>query len=165
MSTDHNNLTQQLLTKIIPILNQVATAIRSTDHDEYRVNIKGESDTSYECFVVGGKVTDESLLDLVTDVVQSHMDNYSNFIPLSNLNLRFADDPPCDTRSCWYLNNRDQYKKYTGSYELRYRHQCIMICDKCKEDDLYHIEKTYQHLIQSISSAILDELRNSGYIG
>jgi len=164
MNTD-NNLIQQLVNQTVPILNQVAVAIRSTDHDEYRINIKDDTDESFECFVVDGKVTDESLSDLITDVVQRYMDSHWNFIPLSNLNLRFADDPLCDTRSCWYLSNRDRYKNYTGSYELIYRHQRLMICDKCKDDESYRIETPYQHLIQSISTTVSNMLRDQGYVG
>ena len=72
-----------------------------------------------ERYIINETITDESITDIVNDIVQRVSENSWQFNKRKSYDLKFGDDPPCDIRSCWYLKNREYYKYYTGSHVLK----------------------------------------------
>lgn len=162
---------EELIKEIRPIFTTIVNNIKlSGNKGEYILTILDETSNvseniTLECRIIGEKVTDDSLSDLVNDVVQNKCKDKWIFVPLKQLNLQFADDPTCDIRSCWYLTHREYYKEFTGSYRLSYKHLEFFICDRCREYEKYYaVERNYQTIIEIISSKVISELKNRGDI-
>lgn len=118
-----------------------------------------------EIRIINGTITNESITDTVNDIVQRVSESAWQFKKRENYDLNFGDDPPCDIRSCWYLKHREYYKYYTGSNILKYKHLEFVRCDRCKENDIsYGVEQSYQTVIQTISSDILNALEKNNHI-
>jgi len=138
--------------------------VRKKRKGEHKLYVTVDDETSFEYYVIDGKVTNDSLNDLISDLIQKSINQRWIFRPLAAFDLKFGDDPPCDVRNCWYLNNRDNYKNYPGSYEFGYRHQVFIVCDRCKEERTHCLSNHYQSIINAISSELRKRLNDIGLV-
>ena len=161
MASESNNTNVAIKTGLI--LQQVYMAARPNilkgDVDFRQIaEVNGRK---YDCRIVDGLVDDESLRDLVSDVLCEHVVSLWTFIPIHELELKFGDDPTCDARTCWYLSHRESYSDFSGCFRLSHGHTQINICDECYKLDAYRIERAYRTILNIFVAEVVRSVKDN----